>query len=158
RQTVDELAPIVSAKLVELAATIEQAREGSVDAAIERVRTDRGKVMMDKIRELVGQLSSTEQRLLAERDAAWEGAVRWGSYVTFGGVGVIACMILLVGWFASRDYRLVAAEDWMRRVQMGVTATMQGDFAAESLATKVLRAVVEQLDATVGAVHLVEPG
>ncbi|HEV7556326.1 MAG TPA: CHASE3 domain-containing protein, partial [Kofleriaceae bacterium] len=158
QRRVQELEPILGAKLIELARTVELRREGNTEGAVAGVKTDRGKVMMDRIRELVAAISSIEEGVLADRDADWEAAVRWSSLVTFGGVAVIALMIMLTGVFASRDYRNVESEAWVRRVQLALGTKMQGDFKPESLADKVLSIIVDQLDAVVGAVYLYEPG
>ena len=78
------------------------------------------------------------------------------SYIVFGGVGVLIVMIVLIGVLASRDYRAVASEAWVRRVQVALTTEMQGDVRLESLGEKVLRTLSSNLAAPVGAVYAVD--
>jgi len=59
----------------------------------------------------------------------------------FVGVGVLILMIILIAVLASRDYRAVAAEAWVRRIQVALTTEMQGDVRLESLTESHRKAV-----------------
>src|SRR5262249_13404269 len=97
-------------------------------------------------------------RLLAERTTEWEESVRWSSTMMIGGAGVLLVMLCLIAYFASRDYRAVGAESWIRRVQAGVAGELQGDHRVEGIGEKVLVALSRYLDPQVGAVLVTEPG
>ncbi|WP_370328093.1 CHASE3 domain-containing protein [Euzebya sp.] len=64
-----ELRPLVEAKLAEMQETIDLYRAEGADAALAVVLEDRGRVVMDQIRDLIGQIQADEEALLAERDA-----------------------------------------------------------------------------------------
>jgi len=152
------LEPLVGSKLDELEQTIALKRSGDDPGALSLVRSDRGKAAMDRVRELVEAMLGIEQALLVQRTDAWESSVRWSSYVMFGGVAVLVCMIALVGVLASRDFRAVEAEAWAKRVELALTAELQGDLRLESIGDKVLRVLAVNLGAQVGAIYATEPG
>jgi len=70
KRQLDSLSKRIDGKLSELAVTIEIARKGGPDSARAEVLTNRGKVAMDDIRGVLGQLSARQDALLAERIAA----------------------------------------------------------------------------------------
>ncbi|HSR98369.1 MAG TPA: response regulator [Kofleriaceae bacterium] len=158
QRRLDVLEPMVKTKLDELAQTIERARRGDRAGALGMVASGRGRDLMDRIRDTVDAMLTTEQATLEQRTDVWAATVRWSSYVMFGGVAVVLAMIVLIGVLASRDYRAVGAEGWIRRVQLELSSRLQGDVRLESIADKVLGVLVERLEARVGAMYLVEPG
>ena len=156
QQRLTELEAIAKTKFDELAETLQHERANDHAGALAIVRTDRGKNAMDRARALIEEMESAEQALLVDRTQTWEDSVTSSSYVVFGGVGVLILMIVLIGILASRDYRAVAAEAWVRRVQVALTTEMQGDVRLDSLGEKVLRTLSANLAAPVGAVYAVE--
>ena len=152
------LEPLVSAKLEDLEQTIALKTTGDSAGALAVVRGDRGRAVMERIRDMIEAMLATEQALLVEQNDAWEFHVRWSSYVMLGGIGVLCCMIALIGVLASRDFRAVTAEGWARRVHLALSAELQDDLRLESIAAKVLRVLVDNLDARVGAIYVTEPG
>src|SRR5450755_444493 len=157
QRNLDTLEPIVTQKLDELAQTIALKRTGQADAAVELVRSGRGKLLMDRVRAVIVEMNAVEERLLEERTTAWHDSVTWSTYVTVGGSGVLLCAMLLIAWLASRDFRAREAEAWLRRVQMALNTRVRGDLRVESLGEKILGVLVENLDAQVGAVYVTEP-
>jgi CheY-like chemotaxis protein/CHASE3 domain sensor protein len=158
QRRLDLLQPLISSKLEELAETVALKRNGDHEAALALVRSDRGRDMMDRVRQLVEAMIATEQFMHGQRSAEWADTVRWSSYVMFGGVGLLFAMLALIGVMASRDFRAVEADAWVRRVQLALGARLQGDMRVESIGATVLRVLVEQLEARVGAMYVVEPG
>ncbi|HXF24505.1 MAG TPA: CHASE3 domain-containing protein [Gemmatimonadaceae bacterium] len=63
----DELAPLVTARLAELDYLIDLRRTQGLEAALARLRTNRGKQIMDSIRTHVATIESAERSLLATR-------------------------------------------------------------------------------------------
>ena len=153
-----EIEPLVASKLAELDETIVARNDGNPARALAIVRSDRGKADMDLLRQRIDAILASESAVLHERTEIWESTVTWSSYVMFGGVGVILLMLLLIGVLASRDFRAVEAEAWSRRVQLALTAELQGDLRLESIGDKVLGVVTDHLRARVAAIYTVEPG
>ncbi|MFT3692520.1 MAG: response regulator [Kofleriaceae bacterium] len=152
----NELEPVVTTKLEELNETITLEREKHHDQALELVRTDKGKNTMDHARALIDAMTKHEQALLAVRSEDWESSVTSSAYIVFGGVGVLIVMIVLIGVLASRDYRAVSNEGWVRNVQAVLAGEMQGDVRLESLGDKVLRTLARRLGAPTGVMYVVE--
>ena len=152
------LEPTMTEKLDELAETIALKRAGQADAALEIVRSGRGKVPMDQLRAVLAEMNMVEEHQLEERTAEWQDSVTWSTYVTLGGSVVLLCAILSIAWLASVDFRTREAEAWLRRVQMALSRRMQGDLRTESLAANILDVLVENLGAQVGAMYVSEPG
>jgi CHASE3 domain sensor protein len=157
QQELGVVTTLVSLKLDELAQTIAHKRSGDTPGALAIVDSDRGRLLMERLRQSIDAMLATEQRLLVQRTDEWEATVSSSSYVMFGGVGVLLCMILLIGVLASRDFRAVEAEGWVRRVHLALTSQLQGDLRLESIGDKVLRILVENFHARVGAVYVAEP-
>jgi signal transduction histidine kinase len=75
QQAIRDMRPLVDAKLAEMKDTVTLADGGRTDAAIAIVRTDRGKLVMDRLRVLIEQIQAEESRLLTiRRDAVERGA------------------------------------------------------------------------------------
>jgi signal transduction histidine kinase/CheY-like chemotaxis protein len=154
----DALEPLVASKLAELKQTIDARNAGDPAAALAIVKSDRGKLEMDRLRQGIEAMLAAETELLAHRTDEWEATVTWSSYVMFGGVTVLLLMIGLIGVLASRDFRAVEAEAWSRRVQLALTTELQGDLRLESIGDKVLGVLVDNLRARVAALYTLEPG
>ena len=70
QRLLERLGPVVASRLDVLRETIELAKKGDTDRAIDMVKEGNGEVLMDNIRALVLQFCQTEQNLLAERQDA----------------------------------------------------------------------------------------
>ena len=66
--------------------------------ALNAVRTDRGRLYMDRIRSIIQQMEATERAQLASRESDWTNAETLSSSVTFGGS---ALLLILIGSAAS---------------------------------------------------------
>ncbi|RYJ02020.1 MAG: hypothetical protein EON47_08865, partial [Acetobacteraceae bacterium] len=84
------LKDLVTAKLEELGQTIALAEAGDRAAALAIVRTDRGKVSMDAIREVVHGIEARSTRRLALRS---EGLDRSGRMLLLGAAGALVLML-----------------------------------------------------------------
>jgi signal transduction histidine kinase len=75
RAAVDEFAKVLDAKMAELAETIEQAKTGRRDAAIQTVLSDRGRLLMENARSQLARLiSNAEGRVAARLQTVNDGA------------------------------------------------------------------------------------
>ena len=93
-QRLDRLQPLVNEKLAELANTISLRRTSGTAAALAIVRTDRGKVLMDQIRDLCGEIQTVaNRRLILQSESSRASANELGSIATIGS----AALFVLLG-------------------------------------------------------------
>ena len=142
--------------MLDWAQTIALRRSGDTSAALARVRTDRGKLLMDRIRTLTAQMQTTEQRELSGREDEWQSAETISSSVTFGGSALLLLLIALAAYATSRDYRVQRTQVWIRSGQMGFGMRVQGTQRLDKLGEKVLAFLAEYLGAQVGALYVTE--
>lgn len=71
----------IAKKLEELGETIQLQRGNKADDALKLVKTDKGKGLMDRLREVVDAVANEERTSLNERQLAMESAVRWTKVV-----------------------------------------------------------------------------
>ncbi|MET0552618.1 MAG: response regulator [Vicinamibacteria bacterium] len=153
----ETLRGLVEGKLSELEDTIELRRAGQVDQALSLVRSDRGRIVMDRIREAVERMQTEERALLVSRQAEWRDAVTASAYVTWGGSNLLLVLIVLAGFMMSRDYRARETQIWLRSGQMAMAQRVQGEQRLELLGANALDFLVRYLDAQAGALYLAQP-
>ena len=156
QRRLDMIGPLIDAKLDELRHTIELRRAGDTPGALAVVQSDRGRVAMDRLRQNVDAMLAAEAALLAQRTEDWEASVQWSSYVMLGGVALIAAMIALIGVLASRNFRAVEADAWSRRIELALSAELQGEHRMALVGDAALRRLVDALGAQVGAIYIAE--
>jgi CheY-like chemotaxis protein/CHASE3 domain sensor protein len=143
-------------KMAELESTLIEGRAGHFDAALRIVRTDRGKIYMDSIRALVGDMENAERGLIAQRGREAKDAAAVSLAITWGGSAILLVLIAGAAVVASRDFRARQAQNWIRMGQMGLSERMQGDQPLERLGNVVLEYLAGFLEAQVGAVYIAE--
>ncbi|HEV2703450.1 MAG TPA: response regulator [Steroidobacteraceae bacterium] len=156
QQRLEQLQLLVSAKLTELLNTINLKRAGKSEQALELVRTDRGKVLMEQIRELVGDIANDDRVQLALRQQAWRDSETFSDEVTWIGGAVLLLLIAAAGALVSRDYRARQLRSWLRVGQMGLGERIQGDQTLEKLGDNILSFLAHYLGAQIGAIYLAE--
>ncbi len=156
QQRLDALEEVINAKLAELESTIVRRRSGDVAGALGLVRTGRGKIYMERIRALVGQMETTERTALSTRERDWQNAEQLSSNVTFGGSAMLLLLITAAAYMASRDYRARRIQAWLRLGQMAFTRSIQGEHRLEALGESVLAFLGHYLGASVGAAYMAE--
>jgi CheY-like chemotaxis protein/CHASE3 domain sensor protein len=154
QKQVEMLAALTTEKLEELGRTIELRRAGQTEQAVAMVRSDRGREVMERIRETVASMQTEERGLLVLRQADWRDAVTMSSYVTWGGSNLLLVLIVLAGFMLSGDYRARETQIWLRSGQMGMAERVQGEQRLEVLGAAALDFVVRYLDAQAGALYL----
>lgn len=104
RQRFREIRNLVSAKFVELDATITAMETEGVAAATALVRQNRGKIIMDRLRVLVGELQQAEGALLAERQAEYERTrtVALSSFAVL--MAAVLALFGVVYWTGRREF------------------------------------------------------
>ena len=110
QQRLQALAPVLQDKLSELAETLHLRRDAGLDAALRLVRTDIGRLDMQKIESVLAAMTEAEQGLLSRR---LDTAARRGMW--FGGLALcgIVMALLALAWAA---WRLNAA--WLKASRM----------------------------------------
>ena len=95
-----EITRLVSEKLAELASTVKAVEQGKPAEAVEQVKTDSGRVLMDQLRTQLGDIMSDADHRLQEGvvDTLWSAsALRWttviGAIVIIGVMGGAALVV-----------------------------------------------------------------
>jgi CheY-like chemotaxis protein len=146
----------VKDKIAELDQTIVLRRKADAAAALAVVRTDRGKVFMDRIRSLVITMEAAERTALTDRQDDWQRAELISSAVTFGGSGLLLILIGSAAVLTSRDYRARQAQVWLRSGRMAFSQKIQGEQRLDRLGDHVLSFLGSFLGARVGALYIAE--
>jgi CheY-like chemotaxis protein/signal transduction histidine kinase/CHASE3 domain sensor protein len=158
RRRLDALESIANLKMSELESTVAARRAGKIDAALATVRSDRGKIYMDRIRAVIDEMEAAERQVLIQRGTDAKNAATLSMAVTLGGSGVLLFLIAGAAMVASRDFRARQAQVWIRSGQMGLSQQMQGDQALERLGNNLLGFLANFVEAQVGAVYIAEGG
>jgi signal transduction histidine kinase len=96
---------VAKEKLDELGGTIASYRAGLKEEAIDKVRTDAGRALMDQAREIIGGMLDVEYRTQAGRRARLEALASWLGY---GVVGSGLMFLALAAFAAMNAYRQMA--------------------------------------------------
>lgn len=92
-ERVPEINRLVADKLAELAETVAAVESGQAANAVALVKTDRGRLLMDQLREQLGDIMADADRRLEEGviDTLWSaGALRWTTII--GALAIIGVM------------------------------------------------------------------
>ncbi|MFL9876967.1 response regulator [Herbaspirillum rhizosphaerae] len=157
-QRLDAIDSLVKVKMDELAESIELRRNQSSDAALNVVRTDRGKLAMDRLRTLVDRMENHERDLLSDRQVEWRTAVNLSNTITWGGSALLLVLIAIAAVMTSRDYRARELQVWMRAGQIGLSERLQGEQRLDVLGANALAFLADYLNAQVGAIYIQEAG
>jgi CheY-like chemotaxis protein/CHASE3 domain sensor protein len=158
QKRLEALQTLANQKMEELADTVSLRRSGQVDAALAEVRTDRGKIYMDRIRAAAGEMDATERQLIFQRGEDWRSAATVSLVVTLGGSGILLILIAFAVMVASRDFRKRQLDSWLDIGQMGLNERLQGDQSLDKLGNNVLGFLAAFLEAQVGAIYIAEGG
>jgi signal transduction histidine kinase/CheY-like chemotaxis protein/CHASE3 domain sensor protein len=145
-------------KLEELQETIALKRAGNAEGALSVVLSDRGKLVMDRIRDVIDQFLEEDRVTLGQRVEASRQAGKLTLIITSGGAAVLFVLILAAGFLTSRDFLTQQTEAWLQSGMAGLSERMQGEQRLETLGGNVLGFLARFLDAQVGAMYIVEPG
>jgi CheY-like chemotaxis protein/CHASE3 domain sensor protein len=154
----DLLESLANLKMAELQSTIDARRAGRPDAALAIVRTDRGKIYMDRIRTTVSEMEAAERQLIEQRGQDSQTAATISLAIVWGGSGMLLLLVAGAAIVASRDFRARQAQAWIRSGQMGLSEQMQGDQSLDKLGNNLLAFLAGFIEAQVGAVYMAEAG
>ncbi|HTE43691.1 MAG TPA: CHASE3 domain-containing protein [Gemmatimonadaceae bacterium] len=94
QRRVESLLPLITAKMDELKLVVDTRRSAGFPAALEMVKSGRGKQLMDDIRRAAGQIEADEQALLRQRSATADSMAR--NTITSLGIGVLLALVIVV--------------------------------------------------------------
>ena len=117
QQQLDILYPLVEEKLDELKETIDLRREEGFGPAARVVLTERGKNVMDKVRNVIAVMENEERKLLAERDAQAKALTQMTTRTLL--IGKILSFALLLSVFYLLNLEVgqrIRAEEEIRRL------------------------------------------
>ena len=149
---------VIQDKLQELQQTIDVQRQGSGTRALDLVLTDRGKLTMERIRDIVSQFLDEERTRLTSHIQTSRQASELNLAITVGGAALLFVLIMTAGFLASRDFLAQQTESWLQAGQAGLGERMQGEQRLDILGDNVLGFLARYLDAQVGAMYIVERG
>ncbi|KJH69932.1 PAS domain S-box protein [Aliterella atlantica] len=137
QQQLNLLEPLVAQKLAELKTTIDLRREQGLEAALQVVKTNQGKQLMDDIRQIIAQMKQQEKALLAQHSAAARASAR-------NTILVLAIALLLVLTLLAALYYLIYSE-FTERKQIEIALKKERNFISAIIDTA--SALVVVLDA-----------
>jgi CheY-like chemotaxis protein/CHASE3 domain sensor protein len=154
----EDLEGTAQQKMAELESTVVKRRSGNAEAALAVVRNNSGKLLMDRIRSVLGAMASSERQLIAQRGRESNHAAAVALGITWGGSALLLVLIAAAALTASRDYLARQDESWIQTGQMGLAEKMQGDQPLDRLASNLLDYLAPYLMAQVGAVYIAQGG
>ena len=149
---------VIQDKLQELQQTIDVQRQGSGTRALDLVLTDRGKLTMERIRDIVSQFLDEERTRLTSHIQTSRQASQLNLAITVGGAALLFVLIMTAGFLASRDFLVQQTQAWLQTGQAGLSERMQGEQRLDILGDNILGFLARYLDAQVGAMYIVERG
>ncbi|HEY1899060.1 MAG TPA: response regulator [Steroidobacteraceae bacterium] len=159
RQRLDQLRGLIAARLNVLVSGITLKRAGKSEEALATVRTDRGKVLMDRIRALVDEIQNANRAQLAQRQQEARQTAELATRITWVGAAILLLLTAAAAALVSRDYRARQLQSWLRVGQMGLSERIQGDLTLEKLGDNVVSFIAQYLGAQIGAMYIAEgPG
>ena len=156
RRLVVQLDELSQQKLRELNETIALRKSGDTAGAMALVRTDAGKNIMDRIRDLASDLYTLQSQQLEERRQTWVDASTASTYYSWGGSMVLLALICLSAALTAREYRSKAQQSWVSAGLTGLGQRIQGDHTLENIGQLALEYLATYLKAQVGAGYVAD--
>jgi methyl-accepting chemotaxis protein len=103
------LRPVVASKLAELAETIAMRKQGNERAALEIVRSDRGKKAMEEARRIMAQMTADEDELVKQRDRAAKATAGFVRATMIFGALLILVLVSTAGIVIQRSITIPLA-------------------------------------------------
>ena len=156
QQLLSEIERLANDKLAELQATVELKRAGESERALELVLSDRGRLTMDRVRDVTAQFLDEDRSLLASRLAATSDASKVTVAIVMGGSAILFVLIVAAAFLTSRDFLAQQTEAWLQSGQTGLSERLQGEQRLATLGENILGFLARYLGAQVGAIYLRE--
>jgi CheY-like chemotaxis protein/signal transduction histidine kinase/CHASE3 domain sensor protein len=147
---------LVAAKFAELQETIDLRSRGQLDNALNTVRSNRGKQLMDRLREVLADIGSVQGALKSQRQQAWQTAADSSLWAALGGAAVLLTLLAFAAWMTSLYHRQQEDEVWMRSSQAALARQIQGEQRLDVLTDRVLGFLARALSARVGVMYVAD--
>ena len=141
-------------KLSELKETIDLRRAKSFEAALELVKTNRGKSEMDAIRSIIADMEMTENDLRQQRMEEMRGAYQIAvvSGILTAVLGII--LSIAVAYLLRKAALTRARQEWLQSGEVGLSVAMLGELRVEQLGENILKFITGYVDAHAGALYM----
>ena len=156
RRLVVQLDELSRQKMRELNESIELRKTGDGVGAMALMRTDVGKNIMDRIRDVASDLFTLQSQQLETRRQAWVDAATLSTYYSWGGSAVLLALIFLSAALTAREYRIKASQSWVSAGISGLGQRIQGDHRLEDIGQLALEYLATYLKAHVGAGYVAD--
>ena len=147
---------LVKAKLGEMEESIAMRRKGDGIGAVTVVQGDRGRILMERIRTLLGEMEREERDRAAERRALWDAAVQQTGGMMWGGSALLLVLTAVAAALSARAHRAARTEEWLKAGLAGLGVELQGDPHVERLADVATSFLARWTDARVGAFYVTQ--
>jgi PAS domain S-box-containing protein len=113
QKRIETLEPLIAAKLALVKETIDLRRNQGFEAALQIIRTDRGKKLMDDIRKVIREMENEENTLLKQQVAEAQTSGRY-TILTLA-IAIVLTFVILCGIY-SLIYREITERQWTEEV------------------------------------------
>ncbi len=148
----------INSKLAELEETIQLRRERGFEPALAVVLTDRGRQVMDALRENLGAMKREERRIrdvrISEMEQAHKGAIASGMITAV--LGLLLSYAVL--WLLRRNQEQRRRQEWSQAGRIELATTMAGEQALRPLAEGILGFLSRYVDAHAGVMFVSRKG
>ncbi|MFN3438882.1 MAG: response regulator [Acidovorax sp.] len=155
-KVVMQLDELSQQKQRELNETIALYKSGDGVGAMTLVRTNAGKDLMDRIRDLTEGLRNQQNQQLDDRRRQWADAAANSNLYSGLGSLVLLVLICISAAMTAREYRVKALQSWVSAGLMGLGQRIQGDHRLEDIGKLALEYLATYLKAQVGAGYVVD--
>ena len=155
-QMVQQLEALALQKQRELDETIRLYKSGDGVGAITLVRTNAGKVLMDRIRALADDLRNQQNQQLDARRQQWADAASNSNLYSGLGSAVLLALICLSAAMTAREYRSKSQQTWVSAGLTGLGQRLQGDHQLDDIGKLALEYLATYLKAHVGAGYVAD--
>ncbi|SEL17919.1 Signal transduction histidine kinase [Roseateles sp. YR242] len=156
RGRLDTVEMLYKTKLAEMQETIDMRRRGDRVDALATVQGDRGRILMDRIRTVLGEMEREERERAATRRETWDAAVLQTQWMMWGGSGLLLVLVLVAMVLTTRSYRANKTEEWLKAGQAALGVELQGDPHVERLGEIVINFLARYTRAQVGAFYVAQ--
>jgi signal transduction histidine kinase/CheY-like chemotaxis protein/CHASE3 domain sensor protein len=151
RERLDTLRQHIDAKLDEMAEAVALRREQGLERALTLVRSDRGKLEMDAIRDTIDAMTQVENDTRSLRLAEMERAQSQALISTILAALLGIILTLVIGYLLRKATLARAREEWLQSGEIGLAAAMAGDQPIDELAASILDYLTDYAGAVAGA-------
>ena len=125
QERLQTLAPLLQDKLAELAETLRLRHDAGLDAALRVVRTDVGRIDMQKIEAVLGAMTDEEQKLLGRRLAEATRHGMWSGGLALAGIVIALFALAWAAWELNASWSKASRmEDEQRALAVRLRASL----------------------------------